>query len=261
MLGIVVPTRTDAYARRFLRSLATCEPELDERTKDEEFSRVVLVENGLSDEFTYSLVEAEDGIPELNVEFVRYPHHNETEHRVRAYAPFIFARAINLGVAALDPRADLLLVNDDTEFMSQNPITALETLLASPAAQGYGIISPRIVGGAGNPDLKLDVPAGEIHESQHAINFIAVLIPRAVWDIIGPMDERYTAYGGDDLDASRRAVNAGYKLGVTGSAVMRHIGDGRREAHGTFGRLYSDEELKEKLEAGFRQFYDKWGDA
>ena len=188
MIGLVVPTKTDAYARRLLRSLAVCEPEWEERT------RVVVVNSGLSVECLSELREM-DGVIVIDTAL-----------------PFVFARAINDGASILSAPScwggtvgtkatDILIMNDDAVFCSPRPIAALEALLEEPGDAGrrvrdlFGVIGLRIEGGVGNQEQTARVSEEQILETDKTICFVAALIPRAVWDRIGGLDERFVGYG------------------------------------------------------------------
>lgn len=252
MIGIVVPTKTDAYARRLLRSLATCEPEFltKEARVGEMDPRVVFIENGLTEAFVDEVVTKYHG-----VDVDENP------------GPFVFARAINLGVNLLDSRADILVMNDDAVFCSPQPIAALEALLADPiATQPFGVLGLRAEGGVGNQDQARPFGPRDVYETDQAVCFVAALIPRRVWGVVGPLDERYTGYGMDDVDYCRRIVAAGLRLGVTGAAVVRHggVGVSGPGMHGTYAResaKVGPDEHTRLYQLNQRLYAEKWGES
>jgi GT2 family glycosyltransferase len=112
----------------------------------------------------------------------------------------------------------------------------------------------------GNPDQARWAPPGEYFTTRTTLCFIAVVIPRRVWDEAGPMDERFTAYGCDDADAGRRVVEAGYQLGVMGWLAVRHgIPEEGIAAHGTYRQRYKLAEHARLGQEALRIFADKWG--
>ena len=52
--------------------------------------------------------------------------------------------------------------------------------------------------------------------------FICVFLPRELREAAGPLDERFTGYGFEDDDYSRRVLRAGYPLSVFDGCVVEH---------------------------------------
>lgn len=265
MIGVVSPTRTDAYARRLLRSLAACEPELNlgAYRPGDSWPRLVFAENGMSAD---AVVEI-DSMWSVDVVTPGPIAVDPTTPGSVVYPPFVFARSVNVAVSQLDPRADVLIVNDDAAFCSPRPIAALEALLEEKVDAErrvrdlFGVVGLRVEGGVGNPDQAAPVGAAQILETDKAICFVAALVPRGAWDAIGPLDERFVGYGMDDVDYCRRAIEAGYRIGVTGAAAVRHVGNpDAGEMHGSYSRLGRDEHTRLYL-VNQRLYAEKWGDA
>ena len=57
----------------------------------------------------------------------------------------------------------------------------------------------------------------------HRINFYATIIPKSVWQKVGPLDEQFVR-GHDDEDYCLRASFAGFRLGVLSNAFVLHYG-------------------------------------
>jgi GT2 family glycosyltransferase len=137
--------------------------------------------------------------------------------------PISPAAARNRGAAAA--RGDYLLFVDADCLLAP---AAVERLLAA-AAVGYGAVVGAVVPEAGQywvlcnnlmafPDfITLDQP-GE----RDCLPSFCMLIPRAVWDAVGPFDERFPSPAGEDLDLSYRMRLAGYRLGCAPSAAVHH---------------------------------------
>lgn len=134
--------------------------------------------------------------------------------------PFVFSRNVNLGIAACEGD-HVIVMGDDVEVMTPQGFDVMEAVLrANPA---LGIVSPGIVGAVGNPNQRFD-PWTAFRSEPDMLAFICVMIPRRVWEAVGPMDERFTGYGFDDVDYCWRIREAGFHLGVTHRCVVRHDG-------------------------------------
>lgn len=115
---------------------------------------------------------------------------------VKGKRPFVFARAINMGAAAIDPASDLVILGDDVRFETPH---ALDRLAA--AVDGSAAIAPEVVGVCGQPAQR----AGTFTPTADWLAFICAYIPRRAWDAVGPLDERFVGYGYDDVDWCKRA--------------------------------------------------------
>lgn len=155
---------------------------------------------------------------------------------VRGIEPFVYGRNVNAGIKcamALFPGNNILLVNDDVEFVE--PITKqLEWIMMN--APGAGIVSPQIVGGIGNWQAQHHhhMPQNRTHvEAIDFIPFVCVLLSHKMISMIGLMDEGFTKYGGDDVEYNARAKFNGYG---------RYIGNqlhGCKVKHGFQGKAFS----------------------
>jgi GT2 family glycosyltransferase len=167
-------------------------------------------------------------------------------------AKFVYSRNINLGIAA--STGDVLLTNDDVRFMHPNTLEIMQNVMARNPE--VGILSPLIKGDVG--EYWQSHATKTLHYTDVRLCFVCVLIRREALDKVGLLDERFSGYGYDDCDYSRRVVNAGYKLGVTARAVVTH-------GHGTDHRSasYNRQELGtidalDKIAQ--EQYKAKWGD-
>ncbi len=154
--------------------------------------------------------------------------------------PFCFARNANLGIAAAG-RDDVLLTNDDVQFTS--PMLDILSRICEENPS-IGLLSPQIIGdGINNMLAQASTNLGDAAwlESPAYVPFVCVYLPRRALDIVGPLDESFTGYGGDDEDWSARAQKAGFKLAVTPLAKVVH-GFGDRHYSSSFLRVMTTEE-------------------
>lgn len=222
MLRVIIPSRTDEYLDTVLESL--------ERSQPGSVSRVVVADNGIGDQVR-RYWEAQ------RVTFVRVP------------VPFVFARAINMGVDATEPADDLLLLNDDTEMLTERWAEVGEKMLERISLRNYGLISLSISKkeNVGNHDQALDPmlnPNGGVKESMKTLCFIAVVIRRWMWEKIGRLDESFTGYGFDDNDYCVRVWNSGKRCGIVSSLVVKH-GKPEYPFSSSYARYNSMEKLNE----------------
>jgi SAM-dependent methyltransferase len=141
--------------------------------------------------------------------------------------PFIFARQCNVGIEAAG-KADVILINDDVRLLQFNTFATMWRVAQDNP--DVGIISPLIDGGVGNPKQRAQwkhhwPTKGLVYCSglgEDYICFPFVYLRRAMLDQIGLLDERFIRYGKDDADLCRRAVEAGWKLGITKDVVVAH---------------------------------------
>jgi GT2 family glycosyltransferase len=61
-----------------------------------------------------------------------------------------------------------------------------------------------------------------LREEPKVLCFVCVYIRRDVLNKLGPLDERFIAYGWEDNDYCRRALADGYKLGIYDPVQVEH---------------------------------------
>jgi processive 1,2-diacylglycerol beta-glucosyltransferase len=126
---------------------------------------------------------------------------------------FNFARANNLGLAHCG--GDVVLINDDTE-VTPDWLARLKRdsrgIALTGAHTGYQC--------SGNPDMWGN---GESRITRYPINMFCTYIPRRVLETVGPLDEEFFYYGGEDVDYSCRALQHGFPL-IVSSAYVHHKG-------------------------------------
>lgn len=236
MISIVIPSRTDAFLNRALTSIERSQPGAVVGGA----WHIVVGDNGLSEATRAAYPK---------VRFVPVPD------------PFVFARSINLCVAQAGEDDDLLILNDDTEVLSPNFLVELEKALAQKSNWSYGILSPEIVGGVGNPDqMWKGTDRVGVTKTGITICFLAAVVRRELWESIGPLDERFTGYGCEDSDQCRRAVEDGWSLGVIGGIRVAHGVEALGlTMGGTFASRYGPVEHTRLSEKARAIFEAKWG--
>jgi GT2 family glycosyltransferase len=168
-------------------------------------------------------------------------------HWVEGARPFVYARNANRGVRAA--AADVILLNDDARLLTGGGFT----LLARQARERpeVGVCSAGVLGVVGNPSQRATA-LGRFRWEPRALAFVCVYLPRAVYERVGPFDERFVGYGFDDNDYCARVVAAGWRLAVWDGCVVDHSGDlpSTFRARRDFGPLF---------EHNRRLFREKWG--
>lgn len=167
-------------------------------------------------------------------------------------AKFVYSRNINLGIAA--STGDVLLTNDDVRFMHSKTLEIMQHVLAQHPE--VGILSPLIKGMVGEYWQGHTPETSTLQYTDCRLCFVCVLIRREVIDKIGLLEE-FTGYGWDDADYCRRVVTAGYRMAVTGRAVVKH-----GHTDGMWSTSYRREpQSMDALDAiSVKEYRAKWGD-
>lgn len=161
--------------------------------------------------------------------------------------PFIFSRNANIGIRAAN--SDVLLLNDDAKLLTKFGFTSLS--FAARSRPDLGICSAAVSGVVGNPNqTPWLVAAGMRHEPAN-LAFIAVYIPKAVYDRVGPLDERFVGYGFEDNDYCLRCKKNGLAMAIYDGCVVEHGTAG----NSTFRTKLEINSLMEQNRQLFRQ---KW---
>ncbi len=133
--------------------------------------------------------------------------------------PFIFARNANLGIRAAG--TDVILLNDDAQLITPRGFTQLSQL--AQGRPGLGVCSAGIRGVIGNPQ-QIATPHARLRPSKRTLAFVCTYISKAVYDQIGPLDERFDGYGFEDNDYCDRVRAAGLQLAIWDGCVVDHSG-------------------------------------
>lgn len=159
--------------------------------------------------------------------------------------PFVYARAINQGLAAAGSD-DVIICGDDTRLRTEHGYHRL--LFQARKNPDYAAISAGITDAVGNP-RQLWRGRIPLIDEPTMLCFVAVAITRAAIDRVGGLDERYTDYGCDDGDWCYAARRAGFRLGISDVCHVEH-GVLPSEFRKAGPRPYN---------ANARRFEEKWG--
>jgi hypothetical protein len=140
---------------------------------------------------------------------------------VAGVKPFVYARNVNIGVAAAPPVDTLIVMGDDVEVQTIGAFDVADRFLRDNPQ--VGVLSVAIEGVVGNPRQWHGGESGYRAEPDW-LAFVCVAIPRHVFTLVGPLDERFTGYGCEDVDYCRRVREAGFEIGVLHDCVVRHDG-------------------------------------
>jgi GT2 family glycosyltransferase len=162
---------------------------------------------------------------------------------IQGVSPFVFSRNVNLGIQACS--GDVLLLNDDVEFTQAGTLHTLASLLITHP--NIGILSPNVDGVANG----VFCSGAAIHETKHYLSFVCVLIRRSVFDKVGLLDEKFSFYGGEDVDMCRRAQHAGFTLATTSLVTVKHT-----HCSSSYNR---EHDLELKRVAAAKYYVEKWG--
>ena len=167
---------------------------------------------------------------------------------------FVYSRNVNLGIVA--STGDVLLCNDDVRLLRPNTLEILQNVMSQHPE--VGILSPLTQGDVG--EFWQSHATKTLQLTQVRLCFVCVLIKREVIDKIGLLDETIGAnggYGWDDVDFCKRTVNAGWKLGVTARATVKHgYGNDRRSA--SYNRVPNAYTTGDAISQ--KQYFAKWGE-
>jgi len=134
--------------------------------------------------------------------------------------PFVFARNANIGIAAAGDN-DVILLNDDALLLTKHGFAGMHAVAKS--YPDVGILSCGVEGVVCNAQQKPQQPAS-VRYADTILAFVCVLIPRAVLDEVGPLDERFIGYGEEDRDYCIRVQQAGKRLAVYDGCIVDHTG-------------------------------------
>lgn len=148
-----------------------------------------------------------------------------------------YARAVNIGIRAAAPNADIVLLNNDVELIEPDWLDRLSEVAASDPA--IGVIGVKILRENGTLQhcgayLPLDtmwgqqLGGGEVDIGQYAgvrdaesVVFACALIKRAVIEKVGLLSEDFFAYF-EDTDYCLRTELEGFRVVVCGDIRVRH---------------------------------------
>lgn len=224
MLRVLIPSFSDDLLQECFTAM--------ERMQRGSTSAVIVGDNGLSEKFL-------DRWP-----FPRYVG-VPRKH-------FCWADAINRCAQGAGVKDDLLILQDDTAVLTPDWLNECEELLAAwPKEYGLLDLSQTTTARAYGREASKADPI----EAPTTIAFTGATIPRHIWDEIGPLDDRFTGYGHDDSDYCLRLLHAGYKIGITGAAMIEHKHKGTEG----FRRKLGVEGINKQAVVNYDLFHAKWG--
>lgn len=185
---------------------------------------------------TAPLIVVDDGLAHRQIE----------ASYVDGVRPFIFARNANLGLrAAWDVAEAAFLLNDDAVLASERGFTQLDE--RARRHPELGLVSAAVTDAVGN--LRQKPQHRGLRREERTLAFVCVWIPKTTWDAIGPLDEAFDDYGGEDNDWCIRTKAAGLGLAIDDVCIVRH-----GELPSTFrGHGARD------ITAAIRRLQNKWG--
>lgn len=163
---------------------------------------------------------------------------------VEGVKPFVYARNVNLGIRKAP--GDVILMNDDAQLVTPGGFSVLSGV--ANADPNIGLCSAAIQGFVGNEAQQ--VRHEGLRDLLGTAAFICPYLPKSTLDRIGLLDERFTAYGGDDMDYTERVRRAGLKVCVLDACVVSH-----GEIPSTF-RTRPD--IQALFQEGLRQYHEKY---
>jgi GT2 family glycosyltransferase len=173
-----------------------------------------------------------------------------------------FAAACNQG-AALATAEVLVLLNDDTA-VTRGWLGRLAAHLERPRV---GMVGPTTNRTGNEAQIDTDyrtwaelVRFAAARAQQRAreafeiptLTMFCVAMRRALYEQVGPFDERFEIGLLEDDDYSRRVREMGYRLLCADDAFVHHFGEA------SFGKLVANGEYARVLEANRARFEDKW---
>ena len=216
-LSVIIPSKTAANLLPCVEAVRKHEPE----------ARIIVVDDGL-EVYPIRMMESGPGIAG-NCQIIS------------GHKPFIFARNVNLGIRAAGD-SDCVILNDDAILETPGGFSIMQAAAAeNPQVGIIGAVTdltgqpaqrrPR------NTDLEhaaRKCPAMGLRAVEH-IAFVCVLLPartrRAIAEYgpttlqvftSGLLDERYTAYGSDDLDYCMQVREAQMLVCVHDACYVNH---------------------------------------
>lgn len=169
---------------------------------------------------------------------------------IKGKKPFCYSTNCNLGIqtALANPGCNgVILLNDDALVQTPGGLSALAGV--GMCHSEVGVLSA-VCNRVGNPNQMPDQQPTFRYDSR-VLAFVCVYVPRSTVARVGLLDERFTAYGCEDVDYCRRVMNAELKLGISEICKVDHL-----SLPSSFRTTTNKKAL---LLEGRAIYYEKWG--
>jgi GT2 family glycosyltransferase len=211
----------------------------------------------------YEVVVMDNGSRDATPAFLERLRRSESRLRVIRHARILgFAAAANRGLRAARGRV-LVLLNNDT-VVTPGWLGGLIAHLLDPRVGAVGPVTNR-AGNQAQVDVDYPVTDGVAafaaaftarHGNQRLevdrLSMFCLALPRAVYEEVGPLDERFSVGMFEDDDYARRIRATGRRLLCVSDVFVHHVG------HGTF-RLLGPDAFERAFRENRQRFEKKWG--
>lgn len=197
----IIPSRTPANLDVCLAALAALDPEVN----------VIVVDDGLGKWWL-----SEDASK-------RFDGSGPMFMVVKGEKPFIYARNVNIGIQiarrCFEPAhtGGVVLLNDDAVLETRQGFSGLAYMASHYPFTGIMAAATNVTG----YPVQLRQPGGHVRPAD-VVAFIAVYLPWRTIGQVGLLDERFNAYGGDDVDYCWRVKQAGLAVRVWDGCFVDH---------------------------------------
>ncbi len=167
------------------------------------------------------------------------------------------AHAINFGVQSASSDSEYYFILNDDTILTKNCLVDLVTTskrlddwacvmpIGNDQMGKYYLETPRLIGPYRLESIKgHEAEMMALNSPYHfglmffdSLCLYAFLVPKRVWEGVGPFDESFGPVGQDDIDWSRRVVKSGFINAVSMNALVWHAGGASADI--TMGALNS----------------------
>lgn len=164
-------------------------------------------------------------------------------------SPFRLSQAWNEALALI-PDSDAVLLSDDVLCKSEDLYDRISAL--SFELSGRAILMPGISG----VDFGCSVlrPGHELRRELVEVPFICPYIPARIRKEVGPFDESFSGYGGEDFDYCLRTIKQGYRIYIPAYLRAHHI-----PGESAYRKTMEPAEFQQSLDANYQRIKAKHG--